>query len=433
MYWDSIHETMARGELEALQTERLQRKVREVYERVPFYHAALDAAHLSPGDIRSLADVQKLPFTTKADFREQYPFGLFAVPRSEIVRLHGSSGTTGKLTLVGYTRNDLQLWSDVMARALVMGGVTSDDVVHNAYGYGLFTGGLGIHYGAERIGCMVVPLSGGNVKRQIMLMQDLGASVLCCTPSFALYLAETARDLSVTPEALPLRVGFFGAEPWTAQMQAEVEAKLGLLALDIYGLSEVIGPGVAQECPHKQGLHIFEDHFYPEVIDPDTGEVLPEGARGELVLTTLTKEGLPVLRYRTRDITALHRGRCDCGRTLVRMEKISGRTDDMLIVRGVNVFPSQIESVLLEVEGVQPHYQIFVDRARHSLDELEIWVEVSEEVFTDELARLEALRRKVQSEIDSVLGIRASVRLVEPKTIQRSEGKAARVIDRRTL
>lgn len=433
MYWDSIHETMPRGELEALQLERLQRKVREVYERVPFYRGALDAARVTPGDIRSLADVQKLPFTAKADFREQYPYGLFAVQRSEIVRVHGSSGTTGKLTLVGYTKNDLRLWSDVMARALVMGGVTPDDVVHNAYGYGLFTGGLGIHYGAERIGCMVIPLSGGNVKRQIMIMQDLESSVLCCTPSFALYLAETAQDLSVSPGALPLRVGFFGAEPWTVQMQAEIEAKLGLLALDIYGLSEIIGPGVAQECPHKRGLHIFEDHFYPEVIDSETGEVLPDGARGELVLTTLTKEGLPVLRYRTRDITALHRERCDCGRTLVRMEKISGRTDDMLIVRGVNVFPSQIESVLLEVEGVQPHYQIFVDRARHSLDELEIWVEVSEDVFSDELARLEVLRRKVQSEIESVLGIRAAVRLVEPKTIQRSEGKAARVVDRRTL
>ena len=355
------------------------------------------------------------------------------MPRSEIVRVHGSSGTTGKLTLVGYTSNDIKLWADMMARALVMGGVTSDDVVHNAYGYGLFTGGLGIHYGAERIGCMVIPLSGGNVKRQIMLMQDLESSVLCCTPSFALYLAETAQELSVAPGTLPLRVGFFGAEPWTSQMQAEVESKLGLLALDIYGLSEIIGPGVAQECACKGGLHVFEDHFYPEIIDPDTGEVLAEGARGELVLTTLTKEGLPVLRYRTRDITALHRERCACGRTLVRMEKISGRTDDMLIVRGVNVFPSQIESVLLEVEGVQPHYQILVDRARHSLDEIEIWVEVSEDVFSDELARLEALRRKVQSEIESVLGIRAAVRLVEPKTIQRSEGKAARVIDRRAL
>jgi phenylacetate-CoA ligase len=432
VYWDSLHETMPRGELEALQVERLQHKVREVYERVPFYRSALDDARISPIDIRSLADIQRLPFTTKADFREQYPYGLFAVPRSEIVRVHGSSGTTGKLTLVGYTKNDVRLWSEVMARALVMGGVTPEDVIHNAYGYGLFTGGLGIHYGAERIGCMVIPLSGGNVKRQIMLMQDLQSTVLCCTPSFALYLAQTARELSVEPEQLPLRVGIFGAEPWTAQMRVEIEAKLSLTALDIYGLSEIIGPGVAQECGCKGGLHIAEDHFYPEIIDSGTGEVLPDGARGELVLTTLTKEGLPVLRYRTRDITALHRERCGCGRTLVRMDRISGRTDDMLIVRGVNVFPSQIESVLLEVEGVQPHYQIFVDRARHSLDELEIWVEVSEDVFSDELSRLESLRRKVQNEIESVLGIRAAVRLVEPKTIQRSEGKAARVIDRRS-
>jgi len=424
---------MPRPKLEALQLARLQTKVREVYERVPFYRQEIRKRGLTPDSIRSLEDIRKLPFTSKADFRDNYPYGLFAVPRSEVVRVHASSGTTGKPTVVGYTRGDIELWADLMARALVCGGVTPSDVVQNAYGYGLFTGGLGIHYGAEKVGCTVIPMSGGNVKRQIMLMQDLGSTVLCSTPSFALYLGETAKEVGVDPSSLNLRVGFFGAEPWSFQMRVEIEEKLGLRALDIYGLSEVIGPGVAEECECQAGLHIFEDHFYPEVIDPVTGEPLPDGERGELVFTTLTKEALPVLRYRTRDITALHREPCECGRTLVRMEKVTGRTDDMLIVRGVNVFPSQIESVLLEVEGVQPHYQIFVDRARHSLDEIEIWVEVSEAVFSDELRKLEALERAVRAEIESVLGIRATVKLVEPKTIQRSEGKANRVIDRRTI
>ena len=433
MYWDKERETMPRPKLEALQLARLQTKVREVYERVPFYRQEIRKRGLTPDSIRSLEDIRKLPLTSKADFRDNYPYGLFAVPRSEVVRVHASSGTTGKPTVVGYTRGDVELWADLMARALVCGGVTPSDVVQNAYGYGLFTGGLGIHYGAERVGCTVIPMSGGNVKRQIMLMQDLGSTVLCATPSFALYLGETAKEVGVDPSNLNLRVGFFGAEPWSYQMRVEIEEKLGLLALDIYGLSEVIGPGVAEECECQAGLHIFEDHFYPEVIDPVTGEPLPDGERGELVFTTLTKEALPVLRYRTRDITALHREPCECGRTLVRMEKVTGRTDDMLIVRGVNVFPSQIESVLLEVEGVQPHYQILVDRARHSLDEIEIWVEVSEAVFSDELRKLEALERAVRAEIESVLGIRATVKLVEPKTIQRSEGKANRVIDRRTI
>ncbi len=433
MYWDVEHETMPRAQLEALQLERLQAKVRQVYERVPFYRQEMQRRGVTPGSIRSLEDIRKLPFTTKADFRDNYPYGLFAVPRSEVVRVHASSGTTGKPTVVGYTRGDIELWGDLVARALVCGGVTASDVVQNAYGYGLFTGGLGIHYGAERVGCTVVPVSGGNVKRQIMLMQDLGSTVLTATPSFSLYLAETAREVGVDPSSLSLRVGFFGAEPWSYQMRMEIEEGLGLKALDIYGLSEVVGPGVAEECECQSGLHVFEDHFLPEVIDPATGEPLPDGERGELVFTTLTKEAMPVLRYRTRDITALHREPCACGRTLLRMEKVTGRTDDMLIIRGVNVFPSQIESVLLEVEGVQPHYQIFVDRARHSLDEIEIWVEVSEAVFSDELGKLESLSRKVRSEIESVLGIRALVKLVEPKTIQRSEGKAARVVDRRSI
>lgn len=432
MYWDREHETMAREALTKLQIERLQRKVQVVYERVPFYREALHARGLTPDSITSLDDLRKLPFTNKSDFRDTYPYGLFAVPRTEVVRVHGSSGTTGKPIVVGYTRNDLDLWADLIARALTMGGVTSGDVLQNAYGYGLFTGGLGLHGGAERLGCMVIPMSGGNVKRQIMLMQDFATTVLTCTPSFALYLAETAGEMGVDIRALPLRVGFFGAEPWSGQMQAELQEKLNARALDIYGLSEIIGPGVAQEC-EAGGLHIFEDHFIAEVIDPVTDEQLPDSQPGELVFTTLTKEALPVLRYRTHDVTALHHETCACGRTLVRMDRISGRTDDMLIIRGVNVFPSQIESVLLAVEGVQPHYQIFVDRARHSLDEIEIHVEVSEEVFSDELGKLEVLSRQVRAEVESVLGIRATVRLVEPKSIQRSEGKAKRVFDRREL
>ena len=433
MYWDQAHETMPRPQLEALQLSRLRTKVLEVYQKVPFYRRLFEKHGVTPDTVVALGDIAKLPFTTKTDFRDNYPYGLLAVPMSEVVRVHVSSGTTGKPTVVGYSRSDIDMWSDVMARALTTAGVTRDDVVHNSYGYGLFTGGLGVHYGAERLGASVVPSSGGNVKRQVMLMQDLASSVLCCTPSFALFLAETAADVGVDAASLKLRIGVFGAEPWSYGMREDIERKLGLTALDIYGLSEIVGPGVAQECPAKQGLHVSEDHFYPEVIDPTTGQVLPDGQKGELVLTTLTKTALPMIRYRTRDISSLHHGQCACGRTLVRMEKVTGRTDDMLIIRGVNVFPSQIESVLLAVEGVQPHYQIFVDRAARSMDEIEVWVEVSEEVFTDELRGLEHLGRKVRNEIESVLGIRATVRLVEPKTIQRSEGKAARVVDRRSL
>jgi phenylacetate-CoA ligase len=432
MYWDEAHETMQRPELEALQLRRLKAKVRDVYEKVPFYREAFQVRGLTPDSVQSLDDLQKLPFTTKQDFRDNYPLGLAAVPRNEIVRVHASSGTTGKPTVVAYTRNDIALWAEMMARTLTMVGVTRDDVVHNAYGYGLFTGGLGAHYGVERVGAIVVPVSGGNTKRQIMLMQDLGATVLCCTPSYALFLAETANEMGVDLRASDLRVGLFGAEPWSYRMRDEIESKLGILATDIYGLSEILGPGVAQECPHKQGLHIFEDHFLPEIIDPASGQPLPYGQKGELVFTTITKEALPVIRYRTRDITSLRPERCACGRTLVRMDKVTGRSDDMLIVRGVNVFPSQIEAVLLEVEGVEPHYQIIVDREQR-LDDLEIWVEISEEVFSDEIRRLEDLERKVRAEIESVLGIMARVKLVEPRSIQRSEGKAKRVIDRRDL
>jgi phenylacetate-CoA ligase len=432
MFWDQEHETLSRGEMEALQLERLRQKVREVYEKVPFYKKSFDDHHVSPDDVRSLADISKLPFTNKTDFRDTYPFGLLAIPLKQVVRIHGSSGTTGKPTVVAYSKADIELWADMIARSLVMGGVTDEDVIQNAYGYGLFTGGLGLHYGAERLGAAVVPISGGNTKRQIMLMQDMGTTVLTCTPSYSLFLGETARQMGVDIRDLPLRVGFFGAEPWSYRMREEIETKLGILALDIYGLSEIIGPGVAQECPHKRGLHIFEDHFLPEIVDPATGEPLPDGQEGELVFTTLTKQALPVIRYRTHDIASLHREQCECGRTLVRMEKVTGRTDDMLIIRGINVFPSQIESVLLEAEGVEPHYQIIVDRER-GLDDLEIQVEVSEAVLSDEVGRLETLTRKVRAEIESTLGINAVIRLVEPGRIPRSEGKAKRVIDRREL
>jgi len=432
MIWDRKHETMSRGDLEALQLERLKTQAANVYEKVPFYRQRFMEQGVTPQAIRSLADLARLPFTFKRDFRDNYPLGLAAVPKERIVRIHASSGTTGKPTVVAYTAGDIDTWSEVMARTITAGGVTKHDVVHNAYGYGLFTGGLGFHYGAERIGATVIPVSGGVTKRQIMLMQDLGSTVLCCTPSYALYLAEAAQEMGVDLRETALRVGIFGAEPWSERMRQEIEAKLGLKALDIYGLSEIIGPGVSIECEHQCGLHIFEDHFLPEIVDPGTGMPLPWGQRGELVLTTLTKEALPVIRYRTGDITSLNAETCACGRTMVRMAKPSGRTDDMLIVRGINVFPSQIETVLLQVEGVQPHYQIIVDR-QHTLDDLEVWVEVSDEVFADEIRGLEALEQRIRNELHNALGIAARVRLVEPRSIQRSEGKAKRVVDRREI
>jgi len=358
--------------------------------------------------------------------------GLAAVSHDKIVRLHASSGTTGKPTVVAYTARDIDTWSEVMARTLTLCGVTRHDVVQNAYGYGLFTGGLGFHYGAERVGATVIPISGGQTKRQIMLLQDLGSTVLCCTPSYALFLAETAAEMGVDLRQTSLRIGIFGAEPWSQRMREEIQTKTGLAAQDIYGLSEIIGPGVSVECDQQAGLHIFEDHFLPEIVDPKSGEPLPYGERGELVLTTLTKEAMPIIRYRTGDITSLNPEPCACGRTLVRMAKISGRTDDMLIVRGVNVFPSQIEAVLLQVEGVEPHYQIIVDR-QNVLDDLEVWVEVSESIFADEVRRLEALSERLRRELYEMLGISARVKLVEPRSIQRSEGKAKRVIDRRDV
>lgn len=430
--WNKEMEALPVPRLRQLQLERLQTKVREVYEKVPFYRQAMDRVGVKPGDVRSLDDLRQLPFTTKQDLRDNYPFGLLAVPMDQVVRIHASSGTTGKPTTVVYTRNDLDLWSEVIARTLAAGGTTRGDVVQNAYGYGLFTGGLGIHYGAEKIGAAVIPVSGGNTKRQIMLMQDFGSTVLTCTPSYSLYLAEVAQEMGVDLRQTRLRVGFFGAEPWSERMRAEIESKLPVKAIDIYGLSEIIGPGVATECMEQRGLHIFEDHFLPEVVDPITGEPLPYGEKGELVITTVTKEALPLIRYRTRDITRLFPEPCACGRTLVRMEKVLGRSDDMLIIRGVNVFPSQIETVLLRMDGVEPHYQIVVDR-EHNLDNLEVWVEVSASLFSDEIRRLEALERRVAQELESTLGINAKVKLVEPKSIQRSEGKSKRVIDRREL
>jgi phenylacetate-CoA ligase len=433
MIWNDEFETLPREAMEALQLKRLRDLVDRVYSTVPFYKKKLEDVGYKPGDLRKLEDLTRLPFTTKDDLRDNYPFGLFAVPMERVVRIHASSGTTGKPTVVGYTRRDVDAWSELMARTLSCGGTTSRDVVHNAYGYGLFTGGLGAHYGAEKIGAAVIPMSGGNTKRQILIMKDFGSTILCCTPSYALNIAEVMAEEGVNPHDLKLKCGLFGAEPWTEGMRREIEKKLAIHALDIYGLSEVIGPGVASECiQEKHGLHVFEDYFIPEIIDPETGRALPYGEAGELVFTTLTKEAFPVLRYRTRDISRLIPTSCTCGRTLVRMERISGRTDDMLIIRGVNVFPSQIEAVLMGIEGVEPHYQLIVTR-EGSLDVLEVQVEVNESIFSDEIKGLERLARRVEEDIKDLLAVSCMVRLVEPKTIQRSEGKAKRVIDKRSM
>jgi phenylacetate-CoA ligase len=432
-YWEEEIETLPRVGLESIQLRRLKHLVARVYRTVEPYRRKMDEAGVKPDDIKTLADLTKLPFTVKNDLRDNYPFGLFTVPLDEVVRVHASSGTTGKPTVVGYTAKDIQTWSGVMARALCCAGASKGDMVHNAYGYGLFTGGLGAHYGIERLGATVIPVSGGNSKRQINIMKDFGSTVLLSTPSYALNLAEAMDALGVDPKSLSLRVGIFGAEPWSENMREEVERKLNLKATDIYGLSEVMGPGVAQECLHTtRGMHIFEDHFLPEIIDPDTGEVLPPGEKGELVFTTLTKEAFPIIRYRTKDISRLFYEPCECGRTLVRMEKVTGRTDDMLIIRGVNVFPSQVEHVLMGVDGVEPHYQIVVDR-EGNLDTMQVQVEVSEGVFSDEIRVLENLTKHIQKEIKDLLGVSCKVKLVEPKTIQRSEGKAQRVIDKRKI
>ncbi len=434
MYWNEEMETMPRDRLEALQLERLQAVVERVYETIPFYKRAFEEKGVRPSDIQSLDDLGKLPFTTKQDLRDHYPFGMFAVPLEQIVRVHASSGTTGKPTVVGYTRRDMELWGEVMARTLRAGDVTTEDVVHNAYGYGLFTGGLGFGLGAETIGAATVPVSGGFTKRQLMLMEDFGATVLCCTPSYALVLAETAEEAGIDfRERMKLRVGFFGAEPWTEAIRREIEARLGLEAFDIYGLSEIIGPGVSVECHEHNGLHIFEDHFLPEIIDPATGERLPYGSEGELVFTTLTKEGMPLIRYRTRDRVRLFVEPCACGRTLVRMSKVLGRTDDMLIIRGVNVFPSQIEEALLKVEGLAPQYVILIDRPKDQLDRLEVWVEATEELYRRGEYAVKQVQERAMGELHEMLGLNVRVQVVEPHKIQRSEGKAVRVLDRRSL
>ncbi|MDY6910120.1 MAG: phenylacetate--CoA ligase [Thermodesulfobacteriota bacterium] len=427
------YETMPREALEAIQLRRLQNTLQRVYATVPFYRAKFDEAGVKPSDIQSLDDLRRLPFTTKQDLRDNYPFGLFAVPLDNVVRIHASSGTTGKPTVVGYTARDIQTWAELMARSLAAAGANRGDIIHNAYGYGLFTGGLGVHYGAERLGASVIPISGGNTKRQIMIMKDFGATILTCTPSYALHLAEVAEEMGVDFREMKLKSGVFGGEPWSEEMRSEIEKKLHLAALDIYGLSEVIGPGIAVECIEaKSGLHIFEDHFIAEIIHPETGEVLPHGEMGELVFTSITKEAFPVIRYRTRDVTSINPEPCVCGRTHVRMRRVSGRTDDMLIIRGVNVFPSQIESVLMEIEGVEPHYQLVVDR-EGTLDMLTVMVEVGEQAFSDEIKKLQVLEKTIAKNIKEYLGISAKVKLVEPKTIARSDGKAERVIDNRRL
>jgi len=430
-FWNRHFECMSRNDLKHVQSERLRETVDRVYFNVPYYRNKMQEAGLGPENINSIDDITKLPFTTKSDLRENYPFGLFAVPMSEIVRLHASSGTTGKPTVVGYTRNDIATWSEVMARTLTCAGANRNDFIQIAYGYGLFTGGLGLHYGEEKIGASVIPVSGGNTARQLQLMRDFGTTVLACTPSYALYLAEALSENNISREDLKLKAGVFGAEPWTENMRREIELKLKIKAIDIYGLSEVIGPGVASECMAQEGLHINEDHFYPEIIDPETLQPLPEGSMGELVFTTISKEGLPLIRYRTRDLTRLNFGKCKCGRTLVRMDKCLGRSDDMLIIRGVNLFPSQIETVLLEMKEIKPHYRIIVDRV-NNLDTLELQVEVEEEFFQDRISHLQSIRTKLQDNLESATGLGIKVTLVEPKTIERSEGKSKRVIDRRS-
>ena len=433
MIYNEEYETMPREALEAIQLRRLQKTVARVYNTVPFYKKRFDEVGVKVDDVSSLDDLRRLPFTYKDNLRDNYPFGMFTVPMDDVVRIHASSGTTGKPTVVGYTARDIQIWSELMARTLMAGGATRGDMIHNAYGYGLFTGGLGFHYGAEKLGASVIPISGGNTKRQVMIMTDFGPTILTCTPSYALLIAEVAEEMGVDFREFNFKAGIFGAEPWSEQMREEIERKLNIKAMDIYGLSEIIGPGVSVECIEAQdGLHIFEDHFIPEIIDPDTEEVLPYGTPGELVFTTITKEAFPVIRYRTRDISVLYPEPCRCGRTIVRMGRVQGRSDDMLIIRGVNVFPSQIESVIMEIDGIEPYYQLEVAREGR-LDTLTVKVEVNEKVFSDEVKNLQNMERKLEKNIKEMLSVSAQVKLVEPKSIQRSEGKAVRVIDKRKI
>ncbi|MGI6454953.1 MAG: phenylacetate--CoA ligase family protein [bacterium] len=418
--------------LQDLQLQRLVSIVARAYQHVPLFHQRMKEIGMAPEDLQSLEDIRKLPFSYKTDLRDTYPFGMFASPIREIVRLHASSGTTGKPIVVAYTQEDLDVWTEVMVRTFACAGLHQGDIIQNAYGYGLFTGGLGAHYGAEALGATVIPISGGNTERQIMVMKDFGVTAVCCTPSYFLHLLEQAQEMGVDIRELPLRAGVFGAEPWTQAMRERIETESGIKAFDIYGLSEIIGPGVGMECLEQAGLHIFEDHFYPEIVDPETGEVLPEGEMGELVLTTLSKQAMPVIRYRTHDITSFITEECSCGRTLRRINKITSRSDDMMIIRGVNIFPSQVETALLQVEGTLPHYQIVLTREK-GLDQMEVQVEVTSSVFSDKIRALEALQNKLVHSLENMLGIHVHVRLVEPHTIQRSQGKAKRVIDQRNL
>lgn len=433
MIFNPEYESMDLEVRRQLQFARLKNLVEKLYRQVPFYRKKMDEAGIQPRHITCLEDIKKLPFTTKDDLRETYPYGLLACPEAEIEEVHMSSGTTGLPVVDAYTRRDVENWEEAMARTLAGAGATRNDVIQNCYGYGLFTGGLGVHYGAKRLGANIIPMSSGNTQKQLMVMRDFGSTILTCTPSYALYMAEEAAETGYDLKKMKLRAGCFGAEPWSENMRREIEAKYGIDAYDIYGLTEITGPGVAFECEAKDGLHINEDLFYPEIIDPDTGEVLPEGEKGELVFTTLVKEGTPLLRYRTRDVTFLRRDRCVCGRTTIKMNRLFGRTDDMLIIRGVNVFPSQIEHALIEIEGTDPHYLIIVDRGPSHLDEVELQVEVKKELFGDETRQLENLRTKIENVMKSKLGISLKVKLVEPKTIERSIGKAKRVIDKRKI
>lgn len=431
MIWNEAKECMSRDEMTNLQSKRLVKTVSHVYHNVEFYRKKMQAVGLEPGDIRGLEDIEKLPYTTKDDLRDNYPFGLFAVPQSQIVRIHASSGTTGKATVVGYTRKDIDIWSECVARALTQAGITKDDIIQVGYGYGLFTGGLGAHYGAEHLGATVVPMSTGNTKKLTTMMKDFGATAIACTPSYLLHIAETLRD-SGELDQIKLKAAICGAEPWTENMRNQVEEMLNIKAYDIYGLSEVMGPGVACDCQYHKGLHVYEDHFYPEIVNPDTLTAVPEGEVGELVFTTLTKEGIPMIRYRTKDLTNISYEKCECGRTLARLGRFKGRSDDMLIIRGVNVFPSQVEHALLEMSGVTPHYMMIVDRV-NNLDTLEIQVEVEETVFSDQIGQLENLAKKLAHVIQQAIGLNAKIKLVEPKSLERSMGKAVHVIDKRKL
>ena len=431
MIWNETKECMSRDEMRNLQSARLRKMVDRVYHNVEFYRKKMQQLGIEPGDIRGIEDLNRLPFTTKNDLRDNYPFGLFAIPESEVVRLHASSGTTGKATVVGYSRRDIEIWQECVARVLAMAGIGKQDKIQVSYGYGLFTGGLGLHYGAENLGATVIPMSSGNTRKQITMMEDFGSTVIACTPSYLLHLTEALEEAGKL-DKIKLKAAILGAEPWTENMRNEIESKLHIKAYDIYGLSEIMGPGVAADCEYHSGLHVYEDHFIPEIINTETLEPVPEGDTGELVITTITKEALPLFRYRTKDLTSITYDKCECGRTLARISRFKGRSDDMLIIRGVNVFPSQVEAALLEISETSPHYLLIVDRI-NNLDVLEVWVEVEERFFSDEIRALEDLTKKISHILQTALGLAVKVKLVEPKTLERSEGKAKRVIDKRKL